>query len=284
MQKVIVILGQTASGKSSLAVKIAKKFNGEVISADSRQVYKYLDIGTGKITQKEMKGVKHHLLDIVHPQNKFTVTEYQKKAIYAMAEILKRDKTPIICGGTGFYIGAITEGIIFPEVSLNNKLRKILEKKSAPVLFQMLKKLDKSRAKNIDQHNKVRIIRAIEIAKHLGKVPKIKMEEPKYDFIKIGLKLNEDELKKNINKRVDAMFKKGLLKEIQKLKKLGISDKRLKEFGFEYYKPTKETVKLKTLQYAKRQNTWFKRDRDIKYFNLKEYKTIESYVSRAING
>src|SRR5665811_1578979 len=164
MKKVIVILGQTATGKSALAIKLAKKISGEIISADSRQVYKYLDIGTGKITKKEMQGVLHHLLDVVHPKKKFTVTEYQKKAIYAMAEIVNRGNTPIICGGTGFYIDAITKGIIFPEVPPNLKLRKILEKKTLVELLKILQKLDRRRAKNIDIKNKVRLIRAIEIA------------------------------------------------------------------------------------------------------------------------
>ncbi|MFA5999802.1 MAG: tRNA (adenosine(37)-N6)-dimethylallyltransferase MiaA [Candidatus Paceibacterota bacterium] len=286
--KIIVILGQTATGKSSLAVKIAKKLNGEIVSADSRQVYKYLNIGTGKITKKEMRGVPHHLLDFAHPKNKFTVAEHQKQAISAIADILKRGKTPIICGGTGFYIDAITKGIVFPEVPPNNKLRKSLEKRSAPKLFKILKKLDKARAENIDQkneqNNKVRLIRAIEIAKYLGKVPKIKKIKPKYEFIQVGLKITAEELNKNINKRVDAMFKAGLLKEIQRLKKFGITDKRLREFGFEYNKPDKEPVKLKTLQYAKRQNTWFKREKNIKWFNPKEYKSIETYISRELNG
>lgn len=126
MKKVIVILGQTATGKSNLAVKLAKKINGEVISADSRQIYKNLDIGTGKITQKEMHGVPHHLIDVTNPKNKFTVVEYQKLAISAMADILARSKTPIICGGTGFYIDATTKGVVFPEVPPNTKLRKKL--------------------------------------------------------------------------------------------------------------------------------------------------------------
>lgn len=286
MKKVIVILGQTATGKSSLAVKIAKKFKGEIVSADSRQVYKYLDIGAGKITKKEMNGVPHHLIDVVHPKNKFTVAEYKTLAESKIKEIIARKKVPVICGGTGFYIDAITKGIVFPEVPPNNKLRKNLEKKSAPELFKILKKLDKDRAKNIDQkneqNNKVRLIRAIEIAKYLGKVPRIKIRKPKYSFIQIGLKLNEDELKKNINKRVDGMFKAGLLKEITKLKKLGISEKRLREFGFEYNEPTKEKVKLNTLQYAKRQNTYFKRDKNTKWFTPLESRAIETYISREL--
>lgn len=265
--KIIVILGQTATGKSALAVKIARKIKGEIISADSRQVYKGLDIGTGKILKKEMRGVPHHLLDVANPKKKFTVVEFQKKAISAIAEIAKKGKIPIICGGTGFYIDAITKGVVFPEVPPNAKLRKALYSKSAIALFEYLKKLDPARAKNIDSKNKVRLVRAIEIAKALGKVPKTTEATPPYDFIKIGLYLPPDKLKKKVEKRVKKMFQDGLLNEIKKLKKAGVSDKRLKEFGFEYFKPTPEKVIKETLKYAKRQMTWFKRDKEIKWLD-----------------
>ena len=212
MKKVIVILGQTATGKSALAVKIAKKANGEIISADSRQVYKGLNIGTGKISAKEMLGVPHHLLDVSNPKKKFSVAEYQKLAISAIADILKRGKTPIICGGTGFYIDAITKGIIFPEVPPNTKLRKDLSLLDGRQLLIILEKLDSNRAKNIDANNKVRLIRAIEIAKALGKVPEIKESKPNYKFVKIGLYLPEDKLKKKVEKRVKKMFADGLIK------------------------------------------------------------------------
>jgi len=267
MKKVIVILGQTATGKSNLAVKIAKKINVEIISADSRQVYKGLDIGTGKITKKEMRGIPHHLLDVANPRNKFTVADYQKKVIYAMAEMIKRGKTPIICGGTGFYIDAITKGIVFPEVPPNKILRKNLEQKSAEDLLRILQKLDPVRAKNIDAKNKMRLIRAIEIARALGKVPRTITEIPPYEFIKIGLYLPAEKLKKKVEQRVRKMFKGGLLSEIKKMKRKSITDKRLKEFGFEYWKPTAEKVILETLKYAKRQMTWFKRDKQIKWFD-----------------
>lgn len=278
--KVIVILGQTATGKSALAVKIAlrlrsgsstKKNGAEIISADSRQIYKNLDIGTGKITQKEMRGVSHYLLDIANPKNKFTVTQYQKKAIYAMTEICQRGKTPIIVGGTGFYIDAITKGVVFPEVPPNLKLRKILEKKSSEALLKILEKLDKVRAKDIEnkneQNNKVRLIRAIEIAKAIGRVPKITEATPPYKFIKIGLYLPPDKLKKKVEKRVKDMFAQGLLKEIEKLKKFGVSKSRLQELGFEYDNPMYEKVVSETIKYAKRQMTWFKRDKEIKWFD-----------------
>ncbi len=292
MKKVIIILGQTATGKSDLAVKIAlqlssgqAKTGAEIISADSRQVYKTLDIGTGKITpdtknssnlstgQAKKKyifthqGISHYLLDVVSPKTKFTVTKYKKLAEKKIEEIISRGKVPIICGGTGFYIDAISKGIIFPKVPPNTKFRKTLEKKSEVELFKILKKLDSRRAKNIDTKNKVRLIRAIEIAKVLGKVPKTTRIKPFYKFVKIGLYLPPEKLKKKVEKRVKGMFKSGLLKEIKKLKKAGISNKRLRELGFEYYEPTEEKVISETLKYAKRQMTYFKRDKEIKWFD-----------------
>lgn len=282
--KVFVILGQTATGKSNLAVKIAKKINGEIISADSRQVYIGLNIGTGKITKKEMHGVPHHLLDVASPKSKFSVAEYQKRAIYAIAEIQKQGKIPIICGGTGFYIDAITKGVIFPEVPPDIKLRKSLNKKSAQELFKILNKLDKRRARNIDRNNKVRLIRAIEIAKALGKVPRPAEKKSECKFTKIGLYLPPDKLKKKVEQRVKKMFKDGLLNEIKKLKKSGISEKRLREFGFEYNNPTPEKVIKKTIKYAKRQMTWFKRDKEIKWFesNKKLSKLLLTYLQKMI--
>lgn len=267
MKKVYVILGQTATGKSDLAVRLAKKLNGEVISADSRQVYKGLDIGTGKISRKEMLGVPHHLLDVVSPKKKFSVAEYKKLADKKIADILARGKTPIICGGTGFYIDAVTRGVVLPEVPPDFALRKKLEAKSAPELFAILKKLDPQRAKSIDKNNKVRLVRAIEVARALGRIPKVKTLQPKYKFIKIGLFMPPDKLAKTVELRVKKMFKAGLLREITRLKKAKVSQKRLKEFGFEYYEPTPEKVITETLKYAKRQMTWFKRDKEIKWLD-----------------
>ncbi len=285
-QKVIVISGQTATGKSNLAVEIAKKINGEIISADSRQVYKGLDIGSGKITKKEMQGIPHYLIDVENPKNKFTVTLYKKLAEEKISEIIARGKIPIICGGTGFYIDAITKGIIFPEVPPNDKLRKILNKNTAEELFNILKKNDSKRAKDIkeknEQNNKVRLIRAIEIAKAIGKVPKVKEKKSKYKFIKIGLFLPTPILKQKVEKRVNRMFKDGLLKEIKNLKNKGIGNKRLAEFGFEYNNPTEETVIIETIKYAKRQMTWFKRDKDIVWFDA-SINNLDKKVLNVVN-
>lgn len=284
MRTVYVILGQTATGKSDLAVKLAKALavsgvEAEVISADSRQVYKGLNIGTGKITKREMRGVPHHLLDVANPKRRFTVAQYQKLAEKKIKEIIKRGKTPIICGGTGFYIDAITKGLVLPKVPPNPKLRKSISKLDGRQLLMLLKKLDKERAKNIDPKNKIRLIRAIEIAKHLGRVPHLEARPLSYKFIKIGLYLPHEKLKKKVEQRARKMFRQGLLKEIQKLKKSGVSDRRLRELGFEYWQPTPEKVVRETLKYAKRQMTWFKRDREIRWFTGKDPKKLRAIFS-----
>jgi tRNA dimethylallyltransferase len=288
MQKVIVILGQTATGKSNLAVKIAKQINGEIISADSRQVYTNLDIGSGIITKKEMLGIPHHLLNIANPKTKFTIVKYKKLADKKIEEIVKKGKTPIICGGTGFYIDSVVNNVILPEVKPNTKLRKELEKKSEIELLKILKKLDSHRAKTIDVKNKVRLVRAIEIAQELGKVPVLKKSPSKYEFIKIGLYAPNEVLAKRIEKRIKEMFEKNkLINEVKNLKKIGLSDKRISELGFEYLYPnlflnkkiTKQEMIEKTIQenikYAKRQMTWFKRDKNIKWYTPEEIKNIK---------
>ena len=277
-RKIIVILGPTASGKSALAVKMAKKINGEIISADSRQVYKGLNIGAGKITKKEMGGIPHYCMDIVSPNKIFTVVDFKKCADKAIEKIFAKNKIPIIVGGTGLYIQAIVDNIILPEVKPNWKLRKELEKKTTEEMFKMLKKLDPERAKNIDAKNPRRLIRAIEIAKKLGKTPKLKpMSRRDLDIRQIGIKLPDEILKKNIEKRIKKMLKGGLVAETKKLRKSGLSWKRIYELGFEYKYPalflrrkiSKDEMLAKMLvenrQYSKRQMTWFKRDKRIKW-------------------
>ena len=274
-----MILGPTASGKSALGVKLAKKINGEIISADSRQVYKGLDIGSGKITRKEMGGVPHYCLDIVSPKKIFTVVDFKKCADKAIEEIFAKNKTPIIVGGTGLYIQAIVDNIVLPKVKPDWKLRKELEKKTTEEMFAMLKKLDPKRAKNIDAKNPRRLIRAIEIAKTLGKIPNLAVKPPSWEFLQIGVKLPDEILKKNIEKRIKKMLKNGLVGETKKMKKSGLSWKRIYELGFEYKYPAlflqnkigKDEILAKMLienwQYAKRQMTWFKRDKRIKWIN-----------------
>lgn len=288
--KIIVILGQTATGKSDFAVDIAKKFNGEIISADSRQVYKGMDLGTGKITKKEMRGIPHYMLDIVSPKNKtFSVSDYQKLASKEIKCILAKKKIPIICGGTGYYIDSIIKNTSFPEVPPNKKLREQLNSKTTDYLFKYLLKLDKERAQNIDKNNRVRLIRAIEIAKTLGKVPKPCISESSFNIIKIGLGFPSEKLKERIYIRLIKRIKMGMLKEMKRLHKEGVSWKKMESFGLEYRysafylqgKISKEEMVEKLFSqiwhFAKRQNTWFKRDKDIIWINP----TKKTEVSKA---
>lgn len=280
--KILVIVGPTATGKSDLAVKLAKKMRGEIISADSRQVYKGLDIGTGKITKKEMAGVPHHLLDVADPKKQFSVVKYVELAEKAIASIIVNNKIPIIVGGTGFYIQSLIDGTVLPDVLPNPGLRKELSKKSADELITILKKIDPKRAKEIDPKNSRRIIRAIEIATALGKVPSIKKSPPKYDTLFIGLTLPTEELKKKIKLRLEKRLKDGMIKEAVELHKNGLSWRRMDELGLEYrylalylqkkisLEELKKKLETEIWRYAKRQMTWFKRDKRIRWLKSKE--------------
>ncbi len=296
LPKILVILGPTASGKSNLAVKIAKKFNGEIISADSRQVYKGLDLGSGKITKKEMRGVPHYLLDVISPKKTFTVSQYQKIGQKTIKNILAQKKLPIICGGTGLYIDSLIYGNQFPEVPPQPKLRKKLEKFSTENLFEKLKKLDPQRAKNIDQYNRRRLVRALEIVITTGKpvpllVPFIKggqgnFIQNRYNTLIIGIKKSQEELKKLVTKRLAKRLKIGMIKEVKNLhEKSGLSWKRLDDFGLEYRfisrylrglitkKEMEDSVIKESLAYAKRQMTWFKRNGQIHWISKKSEAT-----------
>ena len=289
-QKILVILGPTASGKSDLAVQIARKFNGEIISADSRQVYKGLDIGSGKITRKEMRGVPHHMLDVVSPRTRFTVAQFKSRAEKIISEIAKRGKLPIICGGTGFYIDALIYDFQLPEVGPNKKLREKLEAESLESLQKILQKLDPERFENIDQKNKVRLVRAIEIATALGKVPKLSSSDSRYNALLIGVDWPNDILKKRIHDRLLARIKKGMIAETKKLHTQGISWKRLESFGLEYRytalylqnKISKEEMltqlETKIGQFAKRQRTWFKRNKMVQWFKPIEIAQIKNKI------
>ncbi len=292
-KKLIVILGPTASGKSDLAVKLAKKFNGEVISADSRQVYKGMDIGTAKITKKEMKGIPHYLLDVVSPKKRFTVVQYRKLALKAISKIVKKKKTPILCGGTGFYIGAVVDGTVIPKVKPDWQLRSNLEQLETKELFKRLKKLDPRRAKTIEKKNKRRLIRALEIIiKTKQPVPSLQKKPLACPVLIIGLRKNN--LKEIIQKRFFKWLKQGLLKEVKRLKKDGLSWKKIEEFGIHYRQASQylqnkisreEMIEnsLKELQnYAKRQMTWFKKDKRIHWIKKQPeaIKLVEEFLNK----
>lgn len=294
--KIIVILGPTSSGKSDVAIKLARKFNGEIISADSRQIYKGMDLGTGKVSKAQQRLARHRMLDIISPNTEYNVSKFKKDAIYAINYVLQKGELPIICGGTGFWIKSIVDDIDFPKVKPNKDLRKKLEKETTEKLFSLLKKLDLKRAKNIDAKNKVRIIRAIEICKTIGKVPKKitpNIQNTKYDFLQIGIDIPKEKLHKKIKTRLEKRFKQGMLREIEKLHKNGVSWKRLESFGLEYRwiarylqdnisrKEMEENLYNNTKDYAKRQMTWFKKDERIIW--LKNYKKIEQKVKSFIS-
>lgn len=269
-QKIVVVCGPTATGKSDKAVEIALERNGEIISADSRQVYKGLDIGSGKITNEEMRGVPHHLLDVVKPMDIFSVEEFVEQGKKAIEEILSKEKLPIICGGTGYYIDALVYNIRFPEVTPDTELRKELETYSLERLQNKLKELDPERYESVDTKNPVRLIRAIEIATKLGKVPLLERESS-YEVEWIYLDFPDDILKERIYKRLITRLENGMLDEAKQLNKEGLSFERMKQLGLEYryqtmhllgeisYNEMIEQLSTKIWQFAKRQRTWFKK-------------------------
>ena len=293
--KILVILGPTASGKSDLAVKLAQKFNGEVISADSRQVYKGMDLGSGKITKKEMKGIKHYLLDVASPKRQFSVSQFQKKAKEAIEKILKKGKLPIICGGSWFWIKVLIEDWQLPEVKPDFKLRKKLQKKSEKELLSLLKKIAPQRAKEIDKENKVRLIRSLEVALNLLEFPKIKKRKS-FEVLKIGIDLPFEKLKKKILIRLKKRFKKGMVKEVKRLKESGLSWKKIESFGLEYrwialylqkridFKEMEEKLFKDILRFARKQINLFKKDKEVVWVkNWQEAeKVVKKWLSRKI--
>ncbi len=275
LAKIIVVCGSTATGKSDLAVILSRIHNGEVVSADSRQVYKGLNIGSGKITKKEMRGVRHHMLDVVHVKKVYSVADYVRQAKICVEDILSRGKVPIICGGTGQYIDALVYGTEFPEVPVDTHLRKKLEKINTEDLYALLCTQDRRRAKDIDKNNRVRLIRALEITATLGTVPKIKKQKAAYDTLWIGLTVPKEILQEKIKARLLRRMRTGMMREIAQLHAKGTSWRRLESLGLEYLygalflqkKITKEEMltelQNKIWQYSKRQMTWFKRNEKI---------------------
>lgn len=268
--KIVVVCGPTATGKSDKAVEIALEHNGEVISADSRQIYRGLDIGSGKVTAEEMKGVPHHLLDVADPQDIFSVDDFVRLGTEAINSILVKGKTPIICGGTGFYIDALVHDLDLPQVPPNAELRSELEALSLEDLQQRLQALDPERYETIDTQNPVRLVRAIEIATALGSVPQL-TRESKYDIEWIYLDFPDDVLKQRIYTRLIKRLDAGMLDETRRLHAAGLSYERMKQLGLEYrymamhllgeisHDQMVEQLNTKIWQYAKRQRTWFKK-------------------------
>ncbi|MEX0918259.1 MAG: tRNA (adenosine(37)-N6)-dimethylallyltransferase MiaA [Candidatus Paceibacterota bacterium] len=269
--KIIVIVGPTASGKTGLAIELAKRFDGEVISADSRQVYRGLDIGTAKVTEEEMDGVPHHLLDIADVEDVYTAADFKRDAERAIADIAERDKLPIIAGGTFFYIDALLGTAQLPEVEPDPELRTELETKSPEALFAALRTLDPERAAAIDPHNKRRLVRALEVVRTLGTVPVLKQLSDHYDVLMIGIGVDMETHGDVTKKRLLARFDQGLVGEVEGLLARGVPHERLEGLGLEYryvsrylrnevsYDEMVDELAIKIRQYAKRQLSWLKR-------------------------
>lgn len=269
--KIIVVVGPTASGKSDFAVDLALKNNGEIISADSRQIYKNLDIGTGKITKEEMKGVKHYMLSVYELDDEISVASYARDASPILKDILKRGKTPIICGGTGQYIDALIFNTQLPQVGPNKKLREELEKLTTEELVASLKARDSERLSAIDIHNRPRLIRALEIVESLGKVPKQKTPKLLYDTKIYLLNPTREVLRERITKRLEKRLAIGMIDEVKNIMECGHNSDSMKKFGLEYVaiakylenkineEEMKQEIITKSMQYAKRQQTWNKK-------------------------
>lgn len=275
MNKILVICGPTATGKSDLAVKLAKKFNGEIISADSRQIYKGLDIGSGKITEEEKQGVMHHLLNVANPEERFSSAEFAVLAKKAIKKIIEKNKLPIVCGGTGFYIQTVIDNLIIPKVGPDWELRSKLEKLDLDSLQKNLQEKDIKRWERMnesDRKNPRRLIRALEIIEKTGKsIPEIERKNQENDFLIVGISAPFSVLKERINKRLLARLDKGMIEEVENLIKSGVTFSRLEELGLEYrwlgrYKQGKITYEemVKSLfkdiyDFSRRQMTWFRK-------------------------
>lgn len=296
-QKILVVLGPTATGKSSLAVKLAQAFDGEVISADSRQIYRGLDIGTGKITREEMAGIPHHLLDVADPSVRFTVVDWKSFAEQSIVEIAARGKLPIVAGGTGFYISALMDQLEFPDVDIDPDEQRALEARPKEELAKELTGLDPRRAAEIDPHNRRRLARAVLVARELGHVPQLKAaKQAAYDPYFVGLSVTDAELKDRIRQRLSARIDAGMTEEAEKLHANGLSFERMDELGLEYRylaqylqnQITKgqmiEILGAKIWQYARRQKTWFRRDKRIHWYESDRLEMIEADVRQFLEN
>ncbi|MFZ2970745.1 MAG: tRNA (adenosine(37)-N6)-dimethylallyltransferase MiaA [Minisyncoccia bacterium] len=303
LKPLIVIVGPTASGKSELALKLAKQYNGEIINADSRQIYKEMDIGTNKLEigncslkcknniQYSISNIPVHLINIRYPNQAFSLAQYKRLAIQIIRDIHERGKIPILVGGTGLYISSIVNNLEIPKAPPNHKIRNKLEKKSVKQLFNMLNKADPKSAGIIGPRNKRKIIRALEVYKITGKPfssQQIK-GKPLFDVLQIGIKIDREKLYKKIDKRVDLMIKDGLIDETKYLVKkysnelpamTGIGYREINQClkGETSMEEASQLIKFRTHHYARRQMTWFKRDERINW--VANYKT----ALKNING
>lgn len=275
----IVILGPTASGKTALSLKIAKDFDGEVISADSRQIYKYMDIGTDKIPAPAQQGIRHHLLDIVNPDEEFTVADFKRQTMKAVNEIYARRKVPVLCGGTGLYLNAVIENYQIPQIppqyGLRQQLAQYYEQHGATALHQMLVERDPQTAANIHPNNVRYVIRALEINYVGGNQKQDCKGEQLFSVFAVGVEWPREVLYERINRRVEDQISRGLLNEVKTLLMKGYHEKlpAMSSLGYlelvaylrgeKTYEQAIEDIRKNTRNYAKRQMTWFRRYRSV---------------------
>ena len=306
----VAVVGPTASGKSSLAVKIAKHFTGEVVSADSMQIYKRMDIATAKVTAEEMQGVPHHLIDFVEPWESFSVAEYKALALSCIDDIVRRGKLPVLAGGTGFYVDTVINNTSFLDYEKTDIRKKLLlraESEGIEALWNELSKVDKESAEKIHKNDLKRIVRALELYSATGKTMTEQrrlshLEESGYSFCLIGLTAeNRQFLYDRIDRRVDLMLKNGLLEEAKSFFELEHSQTAKQAIGYKELKPyfdgvltleeATENLKRETRRYAKRQLSWFRRNENINWLYIdkeseetlfiKSLEIIENFIEKA---
>jgi len=306
-EKLIVISGPTAVGKTSVSVKLAKKIGGEIISADSMQVYRGLDIGTAKITKSEMQGVPHHLIDICDPKETFDVTAFKEKAKAAVLTIRENGHIPIVVGGTGYYIQALLYDIDFTDydedesLKCKEKLEKMYDEKGALYMHEYLKSFDPVSANIIHMNNKKKLIHAI-LYKEMTGTPisqhnaSENQKESPYDFSYFVLIDDRQKIYERIDKRVDIMFQNGLVDEVKKLRSMGLSQEYMSMLGISYKEiddalngiismdEAARLIKRDSRRYAKKQFTWFKREKTVRYLDRREFKTEDEIVDEIIRS
>ena len=281
-----MVAGPTASGKTALAIEIAKYVGGEIVSADSMQIYKYMDIGSAKPTEEERSQAVHHLIDYVEPTESYSVADYTKDAHEVIADITARGKLPVMCGGTGLYINSVVDDVTFGEMetdyNLREELRKAAEEKGGEYLIDMLREYDPVSAERLHPNNLKRVIRAIEFYKLTG-VPisehqeETKKHKSRYNPLMMCIEWDREELYDRINKRVDIMLDEGLIDEVKRLRGMGVTRSMNSMQGIGYkeimdyldgkctIEETIEIIKQSSRRYAKRQMTWFRRDKRVHY-------------------
>ncbi|WP_333637749.1 tRNA (adenosine(37)-N6)-dimethylallyltransferase MiaA [Tissierella praeacuta] len=291
-----ILIGPTAIGKTALSVELAKRINGEIISADSMQIYKYMNIGSAKITKEEMENIPHHLIDIIFPNEDFTVADFKNNAVKLIKDINNRGKLPIVAGGTGLYINSLVYNLNFTQVAPNEEIRVKLEslgdKHGNEYLHQELEKIDIESAEKISVNDRKRIIRAIEIFEITGKPmsehnKNFRVPVEDYNLVMIGLNMDRKELYNRINLRVDIMIEEGLVEEVNNLLKMGYNKELVSMQGIGYkeilmylegnisLEKSIELIKQGSRNYAKRQLTWFRRDNRIKWVNVDKFSNLD---------